>query len=103
MTDFVRSHVFEKIAFAAYVVYIISLMCDYYQMSLEIMNAMSYIHWVLSILLIIEIVLRGFGFRKEFFASFWNRFDVVVVIFTILRESNLNETKYFTGLIEFSF
>lgn len=84
--DFGRSHVFEMIAFAAYVVFLISLMCDYYQSSVEILKALDCVYYVLSILLIIEVVLRGFGYRKEFFATFWNRFDVVLVIFTIIGE-----------------
>ncbi|KAG4067544.1 hypothetical protein HA402_005316 [Bradysia odoriphaga] len=82
--SFVRSRAFELIAFGSYTVFIISLMCDHYRNSEETSNALAYIHLVLSIVLIIEIVVRAFAYRKEFFNNSWNRFDVVLLIFTII-------------------
>lgn len=78
------------IAFASYIVYMISLMCDYYQSSVEISKILDYVDHVLSILLIIEVLLRLYAFRKEFFASSWNRFDLIVAIFVTVRKRNEN-------------
>lgn len=89
MINFVRSRVFEQIALASYVLYIIVLMNDHYEMSAEFGRVLQYIHLVLVVLLIIEIILRVYSYRKEYFASSWNRFDLILVVFTIIGESNL--------------
>lgn len=84
--NFVRSHAFEAIAFASYIVYVVVLMGDHYYSTAQFQQIL--IHYVLSILLIVEIFLRGCAYRKEFFTNFWNRFDVVIVVFLIIGESN---------------
>lgn len=61
-------------------------MCDYYKASAEITAALYHVHSFLSILLLIEVSLRCFAYRKDFFISSWNRFDIIVVIFVILRK-----------------
>lgn len=99
LSKFVRGHAFEKLALGSYIVYIVSLMCDYYQRSIPISLALHYVQLVLSILLIIEVMLRVFAYRKEFFANSWNRFDVVLVIFMIIGKLSVhykNERQQFT-------
>lgn len=59
-------------------------MCDHYNSPEAFNVAMSYVHLVLCILLLVEVGLRVFAYRKEFFVNSWNRFDVVLVIFLVI-------------------
>lgn len=104
LVNFVRSNVFEMIALVSYFIYIIALMCDHSTASEEIGHALEYVHFVLSALLIIEVGLRCFAYRKAFFASYWNRFDIVVVILLIIGKLNVGRltNSTFLCLIFFS-
>lgn len=86
LINFVRSRTFEKIAFAFYILYIILLMSDHYQMTMGFSEVLDYINLVLIVLLIIEIILRVYSYRKEYLASSWNRFDLVLIVFIITGE-----------------
>lgn len=87
LVNFARSPTFDKIALGSCIAYIVLLMCEYRQIPPAIEFAINYLHLFLSILLIIEIGLRGYGLRKEFFGNAWNRYDVVLIILVVIGES----------------
>ncbi len=81
------------IAFGSYIAYIVTLMCDAHDSTIFTTMSLHYVHLILSILLIVEVIVRACGYRKEYLAGSWNRFDVFVVIFTIA--GTLNPKNYF--------
>ncbi|KAJ6641281.1 Sodium channel protein PaFPC1 [Pseudolycoriella hygida] len=98
LINFVRSHVFEKISFAVYLVYVIALMVEFYQSPDALNTVLSYIQLALSILLILEVSLRAFAYRKGFLTNPWNRFDMVLIIFIVVDSIVLEVTvKYFVS------